>query len=104
MHLRVLPDQAAAIDAWIEKQDEPVTRPEAIRRLVEIGLGKSGPPSEMPPTSKATSERAKELAGKTIDRLVEPAASAEEKAVRKQRLIKGPSEFRAARVDRPAKK
>jgi len=26
------------IDDWIEKQKEPLTRPEAIRRLVEIGL------------------------------------------------------------------
>lgn len=39
VHLRVLPDQFAAIDAWIIKQKEPdLSRPEAIRRLVEIGL------------------------------------------------------------------
>jgi hypothetical protein len=38
VHLRVLPDQSAAIDAWIAKQKEPLTRPEAIRRLVELGL------------------------------------------------------------------
>lgn len=93
-----------AVDEWSERQDDNPSRSEAIRRLVEIGLGKTAPTAKMPPTSKATSERAKELAGKTIDRMVEPAASAEEKAVRKQRLIKGPSEFREARVDRPGKK
>jgi hypothetical protein len=38
VHLRVLPDQSAAIDVWIAKQKESVTRPEAIRRLVELGL------------------------------------------------------------------
>jgi hypothetical protein len=38
VHLRVLPDQSAAIDAWIEKQKDPPSRPEAIRRLVELGL------------------------------------------------------------------
>jgi hypothetical protein len=39
VHLRVLPDQSAAIADWISKQKEPsLTRPEAIRRLVEIGL------------------------------------------------------------------
>jgi len=39
VHLRVLPDQAAAIDTWIKKQHEPdLSRPEAIRRLVELGL------------------------------------------------------------------
>jgi uncharacterized protein YnzC (UPF0291/DUF896 family) len=37
--LRVLPDQLAAINVWIKKQKEPgLTRPEAIRRLVELGL------------------------------------------------------------------
>lgn len=90
------------IEAWAA--DNTASRSEAIRQLVEIGLGKSAPTAKVSPTTKATSERAKELAGKTIDRLVEPAASAEEKAVRKQRLIKGPSEFREARVDRPGKK
>jgi hypothetical protein len=39
VHLRVLPEQSAAIDAWIGKQKEPdLSRPEAIRRLVELGL------------------------------------------------------------------
>jgi hypothetical protein len=32
-------DQLEALDAWIAKQDDPKpTRPEAIRRLIEIGL------------------------------------------------------------------
>jgi hypothetical protein len=30
--------QIAAIDAWIVKEDAEISRPEAIRRLVEIGL------------------------------------------------------------------
>jgi hypothetical protein len=39
VHLRVLPEQAIAIAAWISKQRAPgLTRPEAIRRLVELGL------------------------------------------------------------------
>jgi len=43
VHLRVLPDQFAAIDTWIAKQKEPdLTRPEAIRRLVELGLKAKG--------------------------------------------------------------
>jgi hypothetical protein len=43
VHLRVLPDQSAAIDAWISRQKEPdLTRPEAIRRLVELGLKAKG--------------------------------------------------------------
>jgi len=43
VHLRVLPDQWAAIDVWIKKQNEPdLTRPEAIRRLVDLGLKVKG--------------------------------------------------------------
>jgi hypothetical protein len=39
VHLRILPEQRDAIDAWIAKQTEDdLSRPEAIRRLVEIGL------------------------------------------------------------------
>ena len=31
-------DQLDALDAWIKKQDDEPSRPEAIRRLVELGL------------------------------------------------------------------
>jgi hypothetical protein len=35
----MLDDRIATLDAWIKKQKEPnLSRPEAIRRLVEIGL------------------------------------------------------------------
>jgi hypothetical protein len=37
--VRVPPEALKPIDAWIERQDDPVmSRPEAIRRLVELGL------------------------------------------------------------------
>jgi hypothetical protein len=37
--VRLLDQPLSTIDAWILKQKEPdLTRPEAIRRLVEIGL------------------------------------------------------------------
>ena len=31
-------DQLKQIDEWLKHQSEPIDRPEAIRRLVEIGL------------------------------------------------------------------
>jgi hypothetical protein len=41
--VRMLDDPLAALDAWIAKQKEPeLTRPEAIRRLVELGLRVKG--------------------------------------------------------------
>jgi hypothetical protein len=36
--LRLPPGELAAIDAWIKKQPESLSRQIAIRRLVEIGL------------------------------------------------------------------
>jgi hypothetical protein len=39
----MLEEPLAAIDTWISKQKEPdLSRPEAIRRLVEIGLKAKG--------------------------------------------------------------
>jgi hypothetical protein len=40
--VRLGPDQFDALDAWIMKQAAPLTRPEAIRRLVELGLKAKG--------------------------------------------------------------
>ena len=99
--VRVQPTQLAGMDTWIENQAPGLTRPEAIRRLIEIGLARS-PPSERLTGARqlASASKAKELAGETIDRLVDPTAPDEEKAIRKRRLLKGPEEFREVRVDR----
>jgi hypothetical protein len=39
--VRLQSDHLGALDAWISEQNEPFTRPEAIRRLVEQALGSS---------------------------------------------------------------
>ena len=36
--VRMQPDQLEAVDAWIDRQHEPVTRPEAIRKMVALQL------------------------------------------------------------------
>ena len=37
--VRMLDDRIEAVDAWIAEQGEPdISRPEAVRRLVELGL------------------------------------------------------------------
>lgn len=38
--VRLNDQQLAAIDAWIAGQDGEISRPEAIRRLIELGLSK----------------------------------------------------------------
>jgi hypothetical protein len=98
--VRLLDALLATLDGWIAKQREPdLTRPEAIRRLVELGLTvkTKSPPSERQRAALA------DLAAKAIDSLT-VAASDDEKASRKRRLLKGPEEFRAVRVDRPSRK
>jgi hypothetical protein len=44
--------------------------------------------------------KASEMAGEEIDRLGDPLAADEERQLRKQRLIKGPQEFRDIRSNR----
>jgi hypothetical protein len=38
VQVRLQPDRLAAIDAWIKKQDRPLTRPEAIRSMIDTIL------------------------------------------------------------------
>jgi hypothetical protein len=39
--VRMLPEELASVDRWIEAQAAPLTRPEAVRQLVAHGLAKS---------------------------------------------------------------
>jgi hypothetical protein len=83
----------AEVEAWATAND--ATRSEAICRLVELGLTARVKPTQLNAT------RAKDLAAKVIDNRADGAASADDRASRKSRLLKGPEEFREARVDRP---
>ena len=96
--VRLLHPSLAALDDWIGRQREPdISRPEAIRRLVEIGLTVKARPKQPSP---ARAKKANEMAAKQLDRLVDKSAPVEEQASRKQRLLKGPGEFSKVRVDR----
>ena len=75
---------------------------EAIRRLVELGLKVK---AQARPVSKPGRRlRAQELATKAIEKIIDPSAPPEERAQRRRRLTKGPSEFREDRVDLPKAK
>jgi hypothetical protein len=75
------------------------TRSEAIRRLVELGL--TIKTSASPVRKPGRRLRAQELATKAIEKIIDPVAPPEERAQRRRRLTKGPTEFREARVDLP---
>jgi hypothetical protein len=100
--VRLQPDQINAIDSWAAKQSPPVTRPEAIRGIIEIGL--TFKPSAKPTNRTERSSRARDLASKAVDKLSDPGADPEMRNERRKMLIKGPSEFRETRVDLPKRK
>jgi hypothetical protein len=93
--VRMQPPQLKALDDWIAQQPQPFpSRPQAVRRLVDVALARSARYPEK------VAAKARELAAKAVDGLIDPSAPADEKAIRKRRLLKGPSVFRDVRVDR----
>jgi len=97
--MRLSDEFISAVDAWAEAHD--IGRSEAVRRLVELGLTVKTK-AKQPAAARAA--RAKELATKAIDKIVDPSAPPEERAQRRRRLTKGPTEFREARIDQPKAK
>jgi hypothetical protein len=105
--------ELAAIDEWRRHHDQ-LSRTEAIRRLVELGLrGGSGPAPGIALVPLADHPRARsgrraseasDMAAKQIDKLADPLVPEEERRARKRRLIKGPREFREMRGDQPRPK
>jgi hypothetical protein len=86
----------ADVDAWIAQQEELLTRPEAIRRLVELGLTVKARPKQPSPARR---EKAEAMAAKQLDQVVDKSVPAEEQAPRKRRLLKGPEEFHFVRSE-----
>jgi hypothetical protein len=85
-----------AIDGWREREEGKPSRPAAIIRLAELGLATAGSVGR---TSAKAAAKASDMAGAEIDRLADQSAPHEERASRKQRLLKGPGEFRQLRKD-----
>jgi hypothetical protein len=81
------------VDAWTAKQSDKPAWPEAILRLVVLGL-ETTHRRESAPNRAA---KASEMAAQEIDRISDPSATEEERQLRKRRLIKGPKEFRDIR-------
>lgn len=86
------------VDTWGEQH--ALSRSEAIRRLVELGLTVK---TKGRPTREGQKFRAREMASNTIDKLSDTTASSNDQASRKRRLIKGPEEFQNVRRDRNEK-
>jgi len=89
--VRLQPDRLSAIDAWITKQDAPMTRPEAIRAMLDAVLVIVAKDAGEKPKVGKQAARASEMAAQTIERKLDPAVPAEERAQRRRRLTKGPT-------------
>jgi hypothetical protein len=101
MGFRASPVMRASVVKWAENQPDNPTLSEAIRRLVELGLTAKTRGRQ---SSEGQKLRAREMAGKAIDKMTDTAATPDDQATRKKRLLKGPDEFRAVRVDRSNRK
>jgi hypothetical protein len=98
--LRASPELRAAIERWAKEEPDKPKLSQAIRRLVELGLG-SGPRQR---GAHKGAGKAKTMAREQIERMSDPAAPEEERQRRRRRLLKGPEEFREMRTDLPKTK
>ena len=97
-----LPDaMIRQIDAWAKRQGV-ASRSDAIRRLIDQSLVTATQPPRRGRHKEAS--KAREWAGLEIDRRANQSLPAEERKRRKDRLTKGPSEFREMRDDLPKPK
>src|SRR5260370_29394800 len=99
--VRLPPELIARIDSWA-KREGAATRSDAIRRLVDQSLAATDRP-HVTGAHKGAS-RARELAGRELDRLGDQSAMTDEQQKRKRRLVKGPAEVRDLRGDQPKAK
>jgi len=84
--VRLDPSQFEALDGWSAKQKPQPSRPEAIRRLVELGLKAHTPEPKAVGRLRKRVAGAAELAAKAVDILTVGTMDADEKASRKRRL------------------
>jgi Arc/MetJ-type ribon-helix-helix transcriptional regulator len=97
--VRLPSEMLSRLDRWAT--DVGLNRSEAIRRLLERTIASAPAKRQL---STGAKRKAADLAGEAIDRLGDQAATGEERASRKRRLIKGPREFRDIRADHPKSK
>jgi hypothetical protein len=91
----------AVVDAWAEAHD--TVRSDAIRQLVELGLGATASAAAPAPAPRDPAE-IEHLAVRQIDRLLDPSLPTEERERRIRRLTEGPPEFTDERIDLPKPK
>jgi hypothetical protein len=88
----------AEIDAWAETHR--ITRSDAIRQLLELGL-KAQPADHPPHQESCDPTKIEQNAARQVEQLLDPSLPPEERERRIRRLIEGPPEFSRERIDLP---
>jgi hypothetical protein len=88
----------ADVDAWAEAHG--TVRSDAIRQLVELGLG-AAPSSAAANMARRNPVEIEDLAVRQIDQLLDPSIATAERERRIRRLVEGPPEFSDERIDLP---
>src|SRR5262249_6922648 len=102
--VRFAPELRKRLDEWAGNQDDKPSRSEAICRLVAIGLSakvETHTKSKNAKRRPETRQRARKLAGETMDELADATPARDARAHRKKRLVDGPEELQQVRHDRP---
>lgn len=89
----------AAVDAWAEAHQ--LSRSDAIRKLVELGLKIAPAASESAHSTATDATSIEEIAVHEIEGLLDPALPEDERERRIRRLTEGPPEFSHERIDLP---
>jgi hypothetical protein len=94
-----LADQLRALAEDCKRRAEQAAQADAAKASAREGLNSSSPKSRS--SERLQAVRAVRLAERTLEKIEDSAAPLQERAQRKRRLTKGPSEFREDRIDRP---
>src|SRR6516165_3640916 len=85
IQVRIQPEKLSQLDRWIADQKGKLSRPEAIRRIVERTLARSSRPKRV---GKRKAQVASDLAAHAADRILDKSLPPEEQQRRKRALIK----------------
>jgi hypothetical protein len=94
---RMVAGQLSALAEDCERRAEKAAQADAAKVLA--GEGPSSLPTKSRARARLQAARAAQLAERTLEKIQDPAAPPQERAQRKHKLTKGPSEFQEDRID-----
>jgi hypothetical protein len=97
--VRLHPPLLTNVDDWAKHQPDKPSRPEAIRRLLKLGLSVGGTPQRR--LAEETACMDSDFPTREVELVSDRSASTDEQARRNRALIRGSKELRDVRSDLP---